>query len=84
MMTFFEYMQQQKDRDDPIGDLARDMNIDAKIFPLSKLPEMEIGQWKSRIKGKTTDNNVIAIFEQAVKEFREVENATDDSPISCE
>ena len=77
MMTFFEYMQQQKHRHDDIGSLARDMNIDAKIFPLSKLPEMDVREWKSRIKGKTTDNNVIAIFEQAVKEFSEVENARD-------
>lgn len=73
-MTFFEYMQQQKDRNDPIGDLARDMNIDAKIFPLSKLPEMDTGGWEKRIRDKTADNNIIAIFEQAAKEFSEVEN----------
>jgi hypothetical protein len=72
-MTFFEYMQQQIKRDDPVGDLAGDMSIDAKLFPSENLAGYDVTQWKSRIKSKcSNDKNVMAAFNTAVKEFENV------------
>ena len=69
-MTFFEYMQQQIKRDDPVGDLAGDMSLDSRLFPSEKLPNYSIDQWRARLKLKGWGNPaVIVTFETAVKEF---------------
>ena len=69
-MTFFEFMQQQINRDDPVGDLAGDMSLDAKLFPSLNLPCMDAQDWRDRIRFKTTNYSaVMAAFETAVAEF---------------
>ncbi len=72
-MTFLEFMQQQIKRDDPVGDLAGDMSIDAKLFPSENLANYDISQWEWRIKHKSrNDKNVMTAFQTAVKEFEAI------------
>lgn len=68
-MTFFEYMKQQTERDDFIGDLAKDMVTDEKLAD-DNLQEMNLSQWRKRIKEKSNnDRSVIAALNAAAKEW---------------
>lgn len=72
-MTFLEFMQQQIKRDDPVGDLAGDMSLDAKLFPSENLASYDINQWRKRLDFKAWNNPpVLEAFETAVKEFEAI------------
>ncbi len=76
-MTFFQYMQQQIKRDDIVGSVARDMNIDTKLFPSLELQKLTKEDWLKRIldKQKTgaMKDYINEAIETAVKEFELME-----------
>ena len=76
-MTFFQYMQQQVKRNDIVGSVARDMNIDAKLFPSLELKKLTKEDWLKRILDKQRTgamrNYISEAIETAVKEFELVE-----------
>ncbi len=76
-MTFFQYMQQQVKRDDIVGSVARDMNIDTKLFPSLELKNLTKEDWLKRILNKqrtgAMKNYISEAIETAVKEFESVE-----------
>ncbi len=76
-MTFFQYMQQQVKRDDIVGSVARDMNIDTKLFPSLELKNLTKEDWLKRILNKqrtgAMKNYISEAIETAVQEFESVE-----------
>ena len=75
-MTFFEFMRQQKERSDIVGSVARDMNIDTKLFPSLELKNLTKEDWLKRILNKqrtgAMKNYISEAIETAVKEFESV------------
>lgn len=74
-MTFFQYMQQQVKRDDIVGSVARDMNIDVKLFPSLELQNLTKKEWITRILDKTKTgamkDYIKEALETAVSEFND-------------
>jgi len=65
-MTFFEWMKQQVDRDDPIGDLAGDMVTDAR---LNNLDIQTVEEWEKHIRFQTSWDAVHKAFRRARDEY---------------
>lgn len=68
-MTFFEYMQQQKEWDE----LAFSMKLAIRLFPSLQLENADVRKWRKHFT-ENRNNEFMLIFEQAVKEFSEVQN----------
>ena len=67
-MTFFEWIKTQVKRDDPIGDLARDIVDDARIF---KLDYQTAEEWRVRIEfSANTGMGVLEGFKLAQREYK--------------
>jgi len=68
-MTFFEWLKTQVKRDDPIGDIARDIIDDAKI---DNLDYQSADEWKSRVWFKSDDRDVRQAFTRAKNEYEKL------------
>jgi len=71
-MSFYEWMMTQIGRDDPVGDLADDMRLDTVLEKDDlALLDMSVKYWQSRIKGQTTNSQVLMALYSAIAEYRE-------------
>lgn len=75
-MTFYEFMQTKIKQSDIIGFIAREMSMDAKLFPSLELKKSNATEWQRRIIEKIKTGEVQDYvkdgFETAVKEFESV------------
>lgn len=75
-MTFYEFMQTKTKRTDIIGFIAREMSMDAKLFPSLELRKLDAPKWQRRIIEKIKTGEVQDYindgFETAVKEFESI------------
>lgn len=68
-MTFFEWLKTQVNRDDPIGDIARDIIDDARI---EGIDYQTADEWKSRVWFKSSDRDIRQAFTRAKNEYEKL------------
>ena len=68
VMTFFDWMRLQVRRDDPVGDLAADMVLDAERNGLTIQDQNE---WRERVGSQARANRltIIHAFDKAASEY---------------
>lgn len=65
-MTFFEWLQVQVDRSDPVGDIARDITDDARVNALTfKTPD----EWALRVRSEGGCEGALAALDRARREY---------------
>ena len=65
-MTFFEWLQAQVDRSDPVGDIARDIIEDARA---NALTYKTCGEWVRRVQSEGGSERAMAALDRARREY---------------
>lgn len=69
-MTFIPWLRQQKDRDDPVGDLARDLLRDPGREKIRSVVAL-----RSRLSGGRVCQGALDAFEKALNNWRATKDA---------
>lgn len=67
-MTFYSWLKKQKDRDDPIGDLASDVLRDSTLDTVKK--SNSLASWRSHLNQKGAPSQAIEALEEAFTEWK--------------
>lgn len=77
MTRFLPWLRQQRDRDDPVGDLARDLERDPGGEKIRTVAAM-----RDRLQDSRVCQGAVSAFEKALKEWRVAKDAARISPPS--